>query len=34
MAYRHEGFWKCMDSLRDKQLLERMWDEDNAPWWD
>jgi glucose-1-phosphate cytidylyltransferase len=34
MAYRHEGFWQCMDSLRDKHLLERMWDEGDAPWWD
>jgi glucose-1-phosphate cytidylyltransferase len=34
MAYRHEGFWQCMDSLRDKHLLERMWDEGDRPWWD
>jgi glucose-1-phosphate cytidylyltransferase len=34
MAYRHEGFWQCMDSLRDKHLLERMWSEGDAPWWD
>jgi glucose-1-phosphate cytidylyltransferase len=32
MAYRHEGFWQCMDSLRDKRLLEAMWDSGNAPW--
>ena len=34
MAYRHEGFWQCMDSLRDKHLLERLWDDGDAPWWD
>ena len=32
MSYRHEGFWQCMDSLREKQLLEAMWDKGNAPW--
>jgi glucose-1-phosphate cytidylyltransferase len=31
-AYRHEGFWQCMDTLRDKFLLERLWTEDKAPW--
>ena len=25
-AYRHEGFWQCMDTLRDKRLLENLWD--------
>jgi glucose-1-phosphate cytidylyltransferase len=36
VAYRHEGFWQCMDTLRDRQLLERMWQSGNAPWkiWD
>ncbi|HXG77158.1 MAG TPA: glucose-1-phosphate cytidylyltransferase [Gaiellaceae bacterium] len=36
MAYRHESFWYCMDSLRDKRMLEQMWEEGNAPWrtWD
>lgn len=35
-AYRHEGFWQCMDTLRDKRLLESMWQEGRAPWkvWD
>lgn len=35
-AYRHEGFWQCMDTLRDKNLLERLWAENQAPWavWD
>lgn len=32
MAYRHEGFWQCMDTLRDKRLLQRLWDKDTAPW--
>jgi len=27
MAYTHKGFWKCMDSLRDKNDLDKMWDE-------
>jgi glucose-1-phosphate cytidylyltransferase len=32
MAYRHEGFWQCMDTLRDKALLESLWAKGNAPW--
>ncbi|MBL8899641.1 MAG: glucose-1-phosphate cytidylyltransferase [Planctomycetes bacterium] len=32
MAYRHEGFWQCMDTLRDKTLLESLWSKGNAPW--
>lgn len=32
MAYRHEGFWHCMDSLRDKRLLESLWQRGDAPW--
>lgn len=31
-AYRHEGFWQCMDTLRDKNLLERLWEQGQAPW--
>lgn len=31
-AYRHIGFWKCMDALRDRIELEQMWSDDNAPW--
>lgn len=31
-AYRHEGFWQCMDTLRDVRLLEKLWQENNAPW--
>lgn len=32
MAYRHKGFWQCMDTQRDKQLLEDLWDSGQAPW--
>jgi len=32
MAYKHEGFWKPMDTLRDKVQLEKMWDAGEAPW--
>jgi len=32
MAYRHPGFWKCMDTLRDKFELERLWQAGNASW--
>lgn len=31
-AYRHEGFWQPMDTLRDKHLLEDLWDNGDAPW--
>ena len=31
-AYKHDGFWQCMDTLRDKIVLNKLWDEDNAPW--
>lgn len=31
-AYRHNGFWQCMDTLRDKELLEKLWSEGKAPW--
>lgn len=36
MAYRHESFWQCMDTIRDKKLLEKLWAEGKAPWktWD
>jgi glucose-1-phosphate cytidylyltransferase len=36
MAYRHESFWQCMDTVRDKKLLEKLWAEGDAPWktWD
>jgi len=32
MAYRHDGFWQCMDTLRDKRLLQDLWDSGKAPW--
>ena len=32
MAYRHEGFWKCMDMKKDVQDLNKMWDDNQAPW--
>lgn len=32
MAYHHEGFWQCMDTQRDRELLEKMWASGNAPW--
>jgi glucose-1-phosphate cytidylyltransferase len=31
-AYRHTGFWQCMDTLRDKYLLSRLWNSDRVPW--
>src|SRR5258708_25345228 len=31
-AYQHAGFWQCMDTLRDKRLLENLWQSDQAPW--
>ncbi|OHD13525.1 MAG: glucose-1-phosphate cytidylyltransferase [Spirochaetes bacterium GWB1_36_13] len=32
IAYKHEGFWKCMDTLRDKIELEKMWNSGQAEW--
>lgn len=31
-AYRHEGFWKCMDALRDKVVLDELWESGKAEW--
>ena len=31
-AYRHEGFWQCMDTLREKKMLESLWQSGQAPW--
>lgn len=31
-TYRHSGFWKCMDTARDKILLNQMWDNNQAKW--
>lgn len=32
MAYKHEGFWQPMDTLRDKVYLEELWNSQSAPW--
>lgn len=32
MAYKHDSFWQCMDTLRDKTLLQGLWDSGEAPW--
>ena len=32
MAYEHDGFWQPMDTLRDKDLLEKLWQDNKAPW--
>lgn len=32
LGYKHTGFWKCMDTLRDKIQLNQLWDQDAAPW--
>ena len=31
-AYRHDRFWQCMDTLRDKRLLDTVWQQSRAPW--
>lgn len=31
-AYRHSGFWQCMDTLRDREKLEKLWASGHAPW--
>jgi glucose-1-phosphate cytidylyltransferase len=31
-AYKHTGFWQCMDTLRDKIFLNGLWDKNKAPW--
>lgn len=35
-AYTHRGFWQCMDTLREKKKLEKLWNSEQAPWklWD
>jgi glucose-1-phosphate cytidylyltransferase len=30
--YRHEDFWQCMDTVRDQQLLDKIWNSGKAPW--
>lgn len=32
MAYKHSGFWQCMDTIREKEALEKMWATGQAPW--
>lgn len=32
VAFRHEGFWQCMDTIRDKNMLESYWAQGQAPW--
>ena len=32
MCYRHNGFWQCMDTMRDKTKLEDLWESGDAPW--
>jgi glucose-1-phosphate cytidylyltransferase len=32
MAFRHDRFWQCMDTLRDRRLLESLWQQGAAPW--
>ena len=36
MSYIHKGFWQCMDTKREMDILEKLWDTNNAPWkvWD
>ena len=31
-AFKHSGFWQPMDTLRDKLVLNDLWETDNAPW--
>ncbi len=32
MAWKHDGFWMCMDTMRDKERLTELWENDDAPW--
>jgi glucose-1-phosphate cytidylyltransferase len=32
MAFKHSGFWQCMDTIHEKQILEKLWKSGNAPW--
>jgi len=32
MAYHHDGFWQCMDTKRDRDMLEELWNSDSAAW--
>ena len=32
MSYMHRGYWQCMDTVREKEMLERLWASGKAPW--
>ena len=32
VAYKHKGFWQCMDTKRDHDMLENLWNSNKAPW--
>ena len=32
MAYKHDGYWQCMDTKREKEKLDELWDSGRAPW--
>ena len=32
VAYKHKGFWQCMDTLKDKMILNKIWSKKGAPW--
>ena len=32
MGYQHSGFWSCMDTLKEKKILEELWNSNEAPW--
>ena len=32
MSYMHEGYWQCMDTKRDRDHLEELWNAGKAPW--
>ena len=32
MAYKHKGFWQCMDTVREKHILQTLWDSGSPPW--
>ncbi len=32
MSFRHKGFWQCMDTQREMKLLNKLWNDGNAPW--
>ncbi|MCF0131524.1 MAG: glucose-1-phosphate cytidylyltransferase, partial [Pseudobutyrivibrio sp.] len=36
MSYVHDGYWQCMDSIREREILDKIWKKGNAPWksWD